>query len=261
MIISNEKSFWITNRFGEKLEALLRKPDKPGQCSSILFLSGLGMDLHEDENSFDEISQLLVTNNFLTLQFSFAGRGKSAGNYEKMTFEHQARQIEDVLYWLQNYDDVDKKHIGIVAQSCGAPSTLLTTISGVKSVFFISGEFNTYANLKRKFIERHTYNPTDISIYPFSNGTKINLNKTFWENLSQYKEMECVKKFNLPVFIAQGTADDYVSPIDAHHAFKLFPNQQKQIKLYPNGDHGLGNPPNVRKELLQNIVQWFTSTV
>jgi len=59
-----DKSFFITNRFGEKLEALIRQPNKKGKNPAVLFVSGLGMDLHEWNNSFDEISKLFVNKGF-----------------------------------------------------------------------------------------------------------------------------------------------------------------------------------------------------
>ncbi|MBI3576976.1 hypothetical protein HY086_02990 [Candidatus Gottesmanbacteria bacterium] len=65
-----EESLWITNRFGEKMEALLRKPDGKGPFPAVVFVSGFGMDLHEYKNSNDEISKLLVDAGFLTVQFN-----------------------------------------------------------------------------------------------------------------------------------------------------------------------------------------------
>ncbi len=40
-----EESLWITNRFGEKLEALIRKPAGGGPFSAVVFVSGISMDL------------------------------------------------------------------------------------------------------------------------------------------------------------------------------------------------------------------------
>ena len=72
-----EESLWITNRFGEKLEAILRKPDGNGPFPAVVFVSGFGMNLHEYINSNDEISKRLVQKGILTIQFSFSGCGKS----------------------------------------------------------------------------------------------------------------------------------------------------------------------------------------
>ena len=70
-----EESVWITNRFGEKLEALLRKPEGEGPFPAVVFVSGFGMDLHEYINSNDEISKRLVAQGILKIQFSISGCG------------------------------------------------------------------------------------------------------------------------------------------------------------------------------------------
>ncbi len=257
----NQQDLWVHNRYGEKLEALLRKLKTSGNFPAVLLISGLGMDLHESNNSFDEISKLLVKSGYSTLQFSFAGCGKSQGKYVEMTFERQARQIEDIIAWMLSQSIIDSNRIGIIAQSCGAPSTLLADVSQVKPLFFISGAFNTYANLKRKFIEKKAYNPTGLSNYPRSNGKTDPIGPNFWNDLEKLDESNLAQKIRSPVFIATGTNDSYVNTQDARNIYNFFPNPLKRIKIYNDGDHGLENPEPVRKELLRDIVNWFQKTL
>ncbi len=256
-----EEKLFIANRFGEKLETLIRRPNKSGKFPAILFASGLGADLHEDGNSFDEISRLLVQKGFLTLQFSFAGCGKSEGNYAEMTFERQARQIEDVLTFLIKQNAVDVQRIGLIAQSCGAPSALLTELSGIKSLLFISGAFNTYANLKRKFIEKNAYNSNGISYYRRSNGKVDPIGSDFWKVLASYNEIKQAKKLTMPVFLATGDRDSYVYPEDAKCIYEAIPHKNKRLKVYPGGDHGLTKPVQVRAKFLHEVVEWFDKTL
>lgn len=256
-----EENLFITNRFGERLEALIRQPDKSGKFPAVLFVSGLGADLHEDGNSFDEISKLLVKNGFLTLQFSFAGCGKSEGNYAEMTFERQARQIEDVLTILLQQIAVDTQRVGLIAQSCGAPSALSVDLSGIKSVLFISGAFNTYDNLKRKFIEKKAFNPSEISYYPRSSGKIDPIGSNFWKTFESYDEIKQAKILSVPVFLATGDSDSYVYPDDAKRIFEAVPHKNKRLKIYPSGDHGLEKPPQARAEFLRDAVEWFKSTL
>lgn len=256
-----DKSFFITNRFGEKLEALIRQPNKKRKNPAVLFVSGLGMDLHEWNNSFDEISKLFVNKGFLTLQFSFAGCGNSEGSYVEMTFDRQAQQIADVLSWLKKRDEIDTKRIGIMAQSCGAPSTLLTDITYIKSIFFISGAFNSFANLKRKFIEKNAYNPDGVSSYPRTSGKSNLIGSSFWQQLKQYDEVKQAGKLMMPVFLATGNKDTYVNPTDAKRIYETIPHKNKQLKIYPGGDHGLEKPPIARAQLLRDVDEWFTKTL
>ena len=75
-----DETVWIPTRDGKKLEGLLRKPfdktqGKPaghGPFPTVVFVPGLGMTLHEWNNSFDEIVKALVAAGYLTLQFQFS---------------------------------------------------------------------------------------------------------------------------------------------------------------------------------------------
>ncbi|MEK7165324.1 MAG: alpha/beta hydrolase [Patescibacteria group bacterium] len=255
------RNIFITNRFGEELEALTRRPEKKGKFPAVLFVSGLGADLHEDGNSFDEISRLIVKNGYTTVQFSFAGTGKSQGNYAEMTFVRLARQIEDVLSWLMKHKNIDIKKIGIIAQSCGAPSTLLTDLTNIKSVLFLSGAFNTYANLKRKFIEKKAYNPGGISYYPRTSGKSDPIGSNFWKVLETYDEIKQANELLMPVFLATGDQDSYVYPDNTKRIYEAIPHEKKRLKIYKDGDHGLEKPPHVHAEFLRDVVEWCKSTL
>lgn len=249
---------FISNRFGEKLDSLLRLPQKSGTFPGVLFVSGLGADLHEDNNSFDEISKKLVEVNFASLQFSFSGLGNSEGDYKDMTFERQAKQIEDVLKWMKNQTYIDSRHIQIIAQSCGAPSTLFADIKEIQSVIFICGAFNTYENLKRMFIKRNAFNPEGVSKYPRSDGSITILNRGFWDTIFSMNENDLIKKQTMPVFLVGGTLDDYVMKEDIEHAYSLYLNYKKKLKIYTDGNHGMDDvPKQTRDEFLNDITIWM----
>lgn len=256
-----EEYFQITNRFGEKLEALMRKPSALGKYPAIILVSGLGMDLHEWNNSFDEISRLLVKQGYLTLQFSFSGCGNSQGKYVEMTFNRQARQIEDMLAHLQNRQNVNENKIGLVAQSCGVPSTLLVNTQIIISYIFISGAFDPYNELKRMFIKRNAFNPSGISKYPRSSGAITYFGKAFWQDLKKYNEQVLIRSINVPALVLHGDKDDYIPFVKAQSAFKFFPNSKSRFKLFRGADHGFEIPLAVREEFLREVVNWFQQTL
>ncbi|MCL4360288.1 hypothetical protein M1555_03495 [Patescibacteria group bacterium] len=107
------------------------------------------MDFHEYKNSFDEISERLVRNGYVTLQFSFSGRGNSEGAYKEMTIERQARQVLDMVQWLKEREDVVKGRIGIFAQSFGAATAMLANPPGITSLLCNCGAYYPYKSIKR----------------------------------------------------------------------------------------------------------------
>lgn len=248
----------IFNRFGERLDAVLRKPDNLDSAPAVLFVSGLGMDLHEWDDSFDEIALVLSENGFITLQFSFSGCGNSGGNYQDMTVTRQASQIEDVLYYLNHNEQISVNRVGIIAQSFGVPSVLCANLEGISKLLFISGAFNAYENLKSKFIERRAYNPGGISRYPRSSGGITIIGSEFWPALKAFKEKDVLNKLNIPTYIIHGSLDDKISVPDTKLAFQLIPTNNKKFKLYPKGDHGIVEVSSSdRRDFLKEILNWF----
>ena len=161
---------WVENRFGEKLETVIRKPDGNGKFPVVIFVSGLGATLHETNNSFDEITQSLSDAGFATLQFSFAGRGKSEGDYEKMTLTRQAEQINDVATWMIKQTFCDTKRIGLYAMSFGVPSTMQSSLHNIISFCFTSGAYTPFLSIQKMFSEKGEYHPDGISWRKFSTG-------------------------------------------------------------------------------------------
>ncbi len=280
-----EDTFWITNRFGEKLEALVRKPfvcqsagqSKPGGNNSfpaVIFVSGFGMDLHEYKNSFDEISKRFVDTGFLTLQFSFAGRGKSEGDYAKMTLERQADQIADVIAWLQVRSDVQEEHIGIIAQSFGSPTTMtyLTGfgfkrpgLSGTKGpafikavcfvggVYFLAQRFQTKAKQQRVAVRR---DGITLFLDPFDN--EIPIGPDFWKSIDAFNPKVAAAQVQLPALFIHGDQDHYITTVDATRIFDAIGSKEKQLKIISGGDHGIIDVPrSIREELLLFLVDWF----
>ncbi len=257
-----EDTFWITNRFGEKLEALLRKPEGDGPFPAVVFVSGLGMTMHEWNNSFDEISQVLVKEGYATLQFSFSGCGASEGDYKEMSFERQAKQIEDVINYLLTQKNIDKNRLGMIAQSCGFPSVVLSDVSFIKTIVSISGVFSPYKNLKNIFQKRQAFNPTGISRFPRSSGDVTEIGTDFWKMLEAYDEPTLLKNIAQPLLVIYGDRDDKIPLDDVMRGYAMLGSSKNELKIFSGGDHGIVKvPKEMREEFLQDIRHWFLATL
>jgi len=265
-----EENAWITNRFGGKLEALIRTPlrqaqGKPiGKFPAVIFVSGFGMDLHEYKNSNDEISKLLVEQGFLTLQFSFAGRGKSEGVYREMTLERQGVQVNDVIDWLIKHQNADINRIGIFAQSFGVPSTLSADLTNVKSICFNAGTYYPGKSLRQVFIEERDVkvdDDQDISL-PRSDGSFTVVGKQFFPNIDAFDVTEHLSKLPQSVFLIHGDQDTKVSTEEVNNAFQLIKRRNKKLKIFAGGDHSIMDVPRpTREEFLRDVVNWFKRTL
>lgn len=266
-----EESLWITNRFGEKLEALLRKPirqaqgkpDGKGPFPAVIFVSGFGMDLHEYINSNDEISKLLVSKDILTLQFSFSGCGKSEGDYSQMTLERQGLQVEDVIEWISKREDIQGEKIGIHATSMGVPSTLLSNYSSRAALCFVGGAYQVNSSIHRVYEEERgvKINYTGTTQLPRGSGATTPVGPRFWKSIAAFDALREVRKIKIPVFLIHGDQDTKVSTAEVQEVFAVIPSKKKQMKIFKGGDHGISEVPRaMRDEFLNEVVNWFTKT-
>ena len=253
-----EESVWITNRSGEKLEALLRKPDGKGPFPAVIFVSGFGMDLHEYINSNDEISKRLVSEGILTLQFSFSGCGKSEGDYREMTLERQAQQVEDILGWIKQRTDVN--HVGIHATSMGVSTTLLANITDCASLCLVAGAYQVNRSIHKVYEEELgvKINYSGTTELPRGSGAKTPVGPGFWKSIAAFDAISQARKVTIPVFLIHGDQDTKVSTQEVQEVFAAIPSKKKNLKIFQGGDHGITDVPRaMREEFLSEVVEWF----
>lgn len=258
-----EEPFQITNRFGEKLEALVRKPQGEGPFPAVIFVSGFGMNLHEYINSNDEISKRLVSQGILTLQFSFSGCGKSEGDYSQMTLERQGQQIGDVLRSVRLRDDVKRDHIGIHATSMGVPSTLLADFSRYAALCLVSGAYQVNCSIHKVYEEERgvKINYTGTTQLSRGSGATTPVGPGFWKSIAAFDSIKEVRNIKIPIFLIHGDQDTKVSTAEVQEVFVVIPSKKK-LKIFKGGDHGITDVPRLmREEFLNDVVDWFTKTL
>lgn len=259
-----KKSIFITNRFGEKLDSILRFPGQSASYPIVLFVSGFGMDLHEYKNSNDEVAGRLNKSGFATMQFTFAGCGRSEGNYTDMTLERQAAQIEDVISWISGQDYINRKRIGIYAESFGVPSAMSANLSNVSSLLFLSGVYSVGKNMRRVFAEERgaIIVKDGETKLPRSDGSVTVVGKQLFPGLDAFNPKLKAGKIFQPVFAVHGSLDTKISTDEVQFIFRFFPNPDKRLKIYKKGDHGIMDVPRrVREEFLIDVVEWFGKTL
>ncbi len=258
-----EETVWIANRFGEKLEALLRKPGGSGPFPAVVFVHGLGVTMHEWNGSFDEIAGRLNDAGILTLQFQF-DIYKPDGSERELPLEERGRQFEDALQWLLARSDVDKKRIGVLAQSYGVPTVLrLTGPRPVRSMVFVSGAYFPEKSIRRVYEERGVaINLDGDTTLPRSSGEITTVGKEFWPSLASFDPIKEVKHLTQPVLMVHGDQDTKVATSEARQVYAAIQSKQKKLKIFKNGDHGISDVPRaMREEFLVLVTDWFGQTL
>ncbi len=253
-----EETVWIANRFGEKLEALLRKPGGSGPFPAIIIVSGFGMDLHEYKNSNDEVSKLLVDAGFLTVQFNFS----VVGSERELTLPDRAKELEAVLRWMKQDKRVIGDRIGIHATSFGAPTTLSINTAGIKSFMFVSGVY-WLTRFRKQFQGRGAtiYYDKDTEL-PRSGGKKTIVGQEFWPSIDAFDPLVIAQKLTAPVLVIHGDQDDKIDTADVQKFYDAVGSKKKKLKIFKNGDHGISDVPRaMREEFLVLVRDWFAKTI
>lgn len=257
------KKIFIESRFNEKLETHIKWSGDEGSHKTVVFVSGFGMDLHEWANSFDEIAKKLVESGYLTIQFSFSGLGKSEGNYRSTSISKQSQELRDVIRFARKFKQGDPNKVGIIAQSLGASVTVQSLPLQVNSIIFISGSLNPLGSLKRVFHEERgvNINPKGVTRLPRSGGKVTEIGYQFWDDLQKINLTKKLKESQFPIFVIHGSLDTKVLDEEAKEIIESHSGMSK-LKIFSKGDHGIEEvSPEVRRQFLEDIIDWFEDTL
>lgn len=95
-----------------------------------------------------------------------------------------------------------------------------------------------------------------------SSGEIIIVGKEFWKDISTFDDIKNAKQIRQSVFIIQGDKDVNHPPLDAKKVFEALSSNDKKIKIFFGGDHGINDVSRpMREEFLGDIMQWFKRTL
>jgi pimeloyl-ACP methyl ester carboxylesterase len=257
-----EKRVLIPTRSGEKLETLIRIPDGDVKSPAVIFVSGLGTNLHEWRNSNDEIALRLIEQGFITIQFDFS-IFKLDGTCRELPLSARGHELEDVYTWVSKQKEVEKSHIGVHATSYGVPTALTAHIPAVKAFVFVSGAYSPYESIKGVYTGRGVViNFAGETILPRSNGDRTIVAPEFWRDAQAFDVVDRGQHLKQPVFVIHGDADTKMSTKEVQIAFNSFSSLHKRLKIFIGGDHGINEVPTaMREEFLHDIVTWYKATL
>lgn len=234
-------------------DAVICKPKGNGPFPIILFVQGLGMTMHEWNNSFDEISRRLVDGGFQTVQFEFPIFHD--GMTRELPLRERAKIVEEVA---NEYHPA-----GLLAQSYGAITTMVAKLPTVKTQLLVSAALSPLHSIKQVYEEvGMKVNYQGDTTMPRSSGENTTIGKEFWNDIQDFDDDKVAKTITIPTCMLHGDHDTKI-PVETVQAFfRTIPMKTKKLKIYVGGDHGIVDVPRPqREEFLRDIVQWFQKTI
>lgn len=244
----------VHDRKGKQVEVFQELPDKGNNFPTVILVPGFGMDLHE-YGYFDAISDVLIRNGFQTFRFSFAGTGKSGGDFVTTTIDQQAEQLRDVVGYVMKDRFIDKKKVGILAQFFGTAVTVAALpLPQIKTFLFTSAPAYPYNSLSKWFKRQRGFNPESISEIERTDKRKTRVGPEFWKALVKHDLPKEITKIDAPVLFIHGSKDKKVKIQELEEYFEAV-KSRKKVHIIEQGDHAFTGK--FRPKILELIVEWF----
>lgn len=235
------------------MDTLIRKPKGKGPFPAVLFVAGLGMTMHEWNNSFDEIAQRLADAGIMTVQFQIPTFDAQGNSYE-VPIRRRATMVEEAFLWLSKQKDVLPDRIGVVAQSYGVTTALAANLPKVRTSVWVSGAYVPQNSLAKAYKE--------VEELRRSSGKNTIVGKAFWEDVRKFDDVALAQKIHFPIFVIHGDKDNKIPVSDAKMVFHALGSSKKKLKVFEGGDHGITDVPrSMRDEFLHDVVEWFKETL
>lgn len=246
----------VPDASGNKLEVLQELPDKGDKFPTVLMVPGFGMDLHEHD-LFDDICAELLRNGFQTFRFSFAGTGKSEGDFTQMTVKEQVSQLKTVINCVKKDRFTNRRKIGILSQSFGTVVTVAALpLTGIKTFLFTSTIAYPGVVMEKLFKREHGYHPEGISVRQRGDGTKMRIGPQFWTSLSRYNLPRLIRQLSSAqsILFIHGSRDQKVKAWEAVECYNAVAGRKKYL-LMEGADHAYTRK--YRFKVLGLISEWF----
>ncbi len=246
-----ENKVFVVNGQGEKLAGIETTPDTvKGKLPTVVLVHGFGVTKHEG-GMFDTLAERLAEVGIASYRFDFAGRGESEGDYSQITLTKLALDLAKILDFVKNRNNVDKKRIGIFAQSLGT-SVVAALMPKAKAVVLMGSVAhpNEILGMPRKW---NKLNKNGISTRIKPSGETIPIGPQLRKDFEKYNLLKSIKKIHCPILFIHGSADDRV-PLSEMEAYYKNANSPKEIVIIQGADHGM-QPK--RGEMYKVAVEWL----
>jgi alpha/beta superfamily hydrolase len=241
----------IKNHLGETLDYSFTAGSAQAYKSDWLIILGHGVTGNKDRPVIRDTANALNATGFDTLRFSFAGNGKSQGDFRDATISKEVGDLAAVI------DTASKTYqkIAYIGHSMGGAVGVIQASrdTRIHALVSIAGMINTKAFAQTEFGEE---TPDQGLMWEEEDCP---LSAKFMHDLCQTIDnvgplAECI---SVPWLLLHGTADDVVSPKDTDQIERLEKNTVKIVRI-DGADHSF-NEPKHKAQLTHAIVAWLSS--
>jgi len=244
-----EEKVFFTNSKNQKLCGILNEPTKKGEM--VVIVHGFGSSKNTSAKNSASILARLNINSF---RIDLNGCGESEGNFEECTITDYAEDVESTINFVK---EKGYNKISLIGTSCGGIVCMAVALKHPEiQRMFLRAPVSDYPSQREEFYGKEMIQEWKEKGYMYktkSDGTKLKVNYTFYEDAKNNVMYDKVKDIKCPAMIIHGDIDKTVSIEDSKKVVQNFPNAKLAIikgaghKLGVNGDFSQAS------ELLKNF--------
>ena len=244
----NVLSLWIENGDRQIYGVLNRPLGKEGRLPIAIVSHGFNGTHHFAQDYFGPLAEM----GWMTYAFDFpcgSVNSRSDSNTMNMSILDEQSDLRAIVNYFRNQPYVDPDRIMLIGESQGGLVSALTAAQMNKEVSELVLIYPALC-IPNNWNSRY---PKMEEIPDTTRLWNVPMRRRFFEELHGMDAFRTMKKFQKPVLIIQGDADQVVSMDDSRRAVKTYKNAR--LHVIPGAGHGFR--PKERQEAIEQIKQFI----
>ncbi|MCK4634810.1 MAG: alpha/beta fold hydrolase [Candidatus Aenigmarchaeota archaeon] len=247
-----EEKLYFENSNGIKLCGVLFNPTEDKQRPIIILCHGLASS--KDSRTYKTIQQKLNKRGISAFRFDFHGHGESEGNFEEATV---SKAVDDILSSIDFIKQKGYKKIGLVGGSFGGIASLIVA-SKSDDLFVLALKAPVSDLLGKLTAQENKYSIKEwkengFIYYTFSDGKKLKLNYSYFEDAERINGYEAAKNIKIPTIIVHGEKDESVPVEQSKKTASLI--KDCKLEIINGAGHLFSKPEHFEKAI--NLISRF----
>lgn len=255
-----QEKVFIPNSKGQKLAAVIEKPDGDEPFPGVILLHGFTG--YKEEGTYTTLATDLAGVGIASIRFDASGFGESEGTLaDDYRFSNYLTDIESIHQYFSHLNKIDEERLGICGQSMGGQMSIIYDAKNpvFKAVCSISApdmmaSVDTLSKYLADWKETGWWSKTSSKYGP------IKIPYEFVTDAQQYNTLNYVKQVKVPLLVMLGTTDVDVLPEQTRSIYEQA-NQPKELVEIEGAGHLYRDNPEHVKQFNAKIVEFFVNNL